>query len=171
MKIGIIFFIILISAGLFIKAQNESIPLEIGQKAPGFTLVSDEKKSISLEEFKGQPVVIYFFPKSDTPGWTKQACGFRDIYNDYKEKNIVVIGISYDSPKSLLYFKQKYALPFYLLSDSEKIVAKLYGANGLLVPKRITYLIDPDGLIQKVYNKINLNTHAEEIFNDITKKN
>ena len=68
MKIGIIFFIILISAGLFIKAQNKSMPLEIGQKAPGFTLVSDEKKSISLEEFKGQPVVIYFFPKSDTPG-------------------------------------------------------------------------------------------------------
>ncbi len=161
---------ILISAGLFIKAQNESIPLEIGQKAPGFTLVSDDNKSISLEEFKGQPVVIYFFPKSDTPGWTKQACGFRDIYNDYKEKNIVVIGISYDSPKSLLYFKQKYALPFYLLSDSEKIVAKLYGANGLLVPKRITYLIGPDGLIQKVYNKINLNTHAKEIFDDIIKE-
>ena len=69
-----------------------------------------------------------------------------------------------------MYFKQKYALPFYLLSDSEKIVAKLYGANGLLVPKRITYLIGPDGLIQKVYNKINLNTHAKEIFDDIIKE-
>lgn len=171
MKITLIFFIVLISAVFFINAQNKPAPLEIGNKAPNFNLLSENNKSISLEQFKGQPIVLYFFPKSDTPGWTKQACGFRDIYNDYKENNIVVIGISYDSPKSLLSFKEKYALPFYLLSDSEKIVAKLYGANGLLVPRRITYLIDPDGFIQKVYNKINLNTHAEEIFNDITKNN
>ena len=167
MKIGIIAICVLVSTALISRNQNQRNLLVVGQEGPDFSLTSENKGNISLKEFLGQSVVIYFFPKADTPGWTVQACGFRDDYDKYLKSNIVVFGISYDSPKALKKFKQKWKLPFNLLSDSNKIVAKKYGANTPLWTKRITFVIDEKGYIQKIYRKINVNTHAEKILSEI----
>jgi len=139
----------------------------VGLKAPLFTLNDSEDKLISLSDFKGKKVVVYFFPKSDTPGCTKEACSLRDSNELYKEKGIVVLGISYDSPESLHAFKTKYHLPFIFLSDSTKKVALEYGAYASIInffyPKRITFLINEEGIITHILDNINVSTHAEDI--------
>jgi len=104
--------------------------LKVGDKAPEFELVSDAGRKVRLAGFSGQRVLIYFYPKADTPGCTKQACALRDLHPDIEEKEIVVIGISPDSPEALAKFRAKYNLPFVLLSDPERSVAKAYGAWG-----------------------------------------
>ena len=104
--------------------------LNIGEPAPTFTLISDEGKSISLQDYNGRNVVLYFYPKADTPGCTKQACALRDIYPQIEAKDAVVIGISPDQPNALQKFRKKYYLPFILLSDPEHKVAEAYGAWG-----------------------------------------
>jgi len=144
--------------------------LKIGDKAPLFSLKDQDNKIHNLSDYIGQRVVIYYFPKADTPGWTIQACGFRDVYDKYKKSNIVVFGISYDRPRSLKKFKKKWKLPFNLLSDSKKEVAVKYGADSALWTKRITFVIDQEGKIEKIYRKMNVNTHAEKILSEITKK-
>ncbi len=170
MKIVIIVAIItLLIATAFLNA-NQSVELKIGDKAPEFSLYDQDNKLHNLSDYKGERLIIYYFPKADTPGWTKEACGFRDIYSEYKKAKIKVFGISYDSSKSLKKFKNKYALPFDFLSDSKKEVAKNYGAAGTGWPKRITFIIDKNGRIEKIYNKINVNTHAEKILDDLFPK-
>ena len=166
------FFIIVLSAlaigSYFLFASGEPrVELKIGDEAPNFMLEDQDGKKHKLSDYRGEKIVLYYFPKADTPGWTKQACGFRDDYDKYLKSNIVVFGISYDSPKALKKFKQKWKLPFNLLSDSNKIVAKKYGANTPLWTKRITFVIDEKGYIQKIYRKINVNTHAEKILSEI----
>ena len=170
MKIVIIVAIItLLIATAFLNA-NQSVELKIGDKAPEFSLYDQDNKLHNLSDYKGERLIIYYFPKADTPGWTKEACGFRDIYSEYKKAKLKVFGISYDSSKSLKKFKNKYALPFDFLSDSKKEVAKNYGAAGTGWPKRITFIIDKNGRIEKIYNKINVNTHAEKILDDLFPK-
>ena len=170
MKIVIIVAIItLLIATAFLNA-NQSVELKIGDKAPEFSLYDQDNKLHNLSDYKGERLIIYYFPKADTPGWTKEDCGFRDIYSEYKKAKIKVFGISYDSSKSLKKFKNKYALPFDFLSDSKKEVAKNYGAAGTGWPKRITFIIDKNGRIEKIYNKINVNTHAEKILDDLFPK-
>lgn len=144
--------------------------LKIGDLAPNFILTDQEGKLHRLSDYRGQRVVVYYFPKADTPGWTKEACGFRDIYGQYKRAKIKVFGISYDSPKALKAFKTKYNLPFVFLSDSKKEVAKQYGAAGMAWPKRMTFIIDEKGKILKIYDKVNVNTHAEQILDDLFAK-
>ena len=170
MKIGIIAICVLVSTALISRNQSQRNLLVAGQEGPDFSLISDSNENISLKEFLGQPVVIYFFPKADTPGWTKQACGFRNIYQAYEREKIIVLGISYDSPKSLRRFKEKHKLPFRFLSDKDKHVSRLYGANGLLWLKRITFIVNPDGIIEKIYTGMNLNSHAEKILDYIVKE-
>ena len=153
-----------------ISASSPSAQLSIGDLAPKFALKDQDGKIRKLSEYSGQRVVIYFFPKADTPGWTKEACGFRDIYGKYKREKIIVFGINYDSPKALKKFKTKYRLPFDFLSDYKKEVALKYGAAGLAWPKRMTFIIDKDGRIEKIYNKVNVNTHAEKILDDLLGK-
>ena len=135
--------------------------LETGTKAIDFTLPDENGNLISLHDFLGKKVVVYFYPKDSTPGCTKQACAFKDAYNIYKEKDIVVIGISKDSSKSHLNFKTKYELPFILLSDTEtKVIQeydvwkekKLYGRTYMGVT-RSTYVIDENGIIIKTFEK------------------
>ena len=106
---------------------------------------------------------------ADTPGWIKEACGFRNIYSEFEKNNITVIGISYDKPNALRDFKDKYNLPFDFLSDSTKSVALSYGANGIFTPIRVTFVINADLKIDKIYNEINVNTHAEKILTDLTR--
>ncbi len=147
-----------------------NIELKVGDLAPAFSLKDQDKISHKLSDYLGKKVVLYYFPKADTPGWTIQACGFRDIYDKYKKSNIIVFGVSYDSPRSLRKFKKKWNLPFNLLSDSKKEVAVKYGANSPLWTKRITFVISESGKIEKIYRKMNVNTHAEKILSEITQK-
>jgi peroxiredoxin Q/BCP len=156
--------ILLFSANL--TAADNSDLLEVGEKAPNFKLKNSNGDKMSLKDFRGTPTVVYFYPKDDTPGCTTEACSFRDNYSAYKENNIDVIGISYDSPESHKAFKEKYDLPFTLLADTKKKVAKKYGADrqpNNNVAKRITYLLDADGKVVKVYPDVTPDGHASEI--------
>jgi peroxiredoxin Q/BCP len=142
-------------------------PLAIGSIAPDFNLQDELGNWRTLSEFKGKKVVLYFYPKDDTPGCTKEACSFRDSASEYAKHSIIIIGINYDDTASHKAFKEKYHLPFILLSDSTRTVAKAYRAASVLfgyfVPKRLTYLINEDGTILKVFKKVDVASHAEDI--------
>ena len=145
--------------------------LEVGTKAPDFTLKNQEGQEVSLSQFAGKRVVLYFYPRDNTPGCTRQACGFAQNYEGFTQRDVVVIGVSKDSVASHLKFAQKYELPFVLLSDPdlEAIRAygvwqekKLYGKVSMGVV-RTTYVIDPQGVIEKVMPKVKPDTNAAEI--------
>ena len=145
--------------------------LEVGMKAPDFTLLDKRGNSVSLSDFLGKKVVLYFYPKDSTPGCTRQACAFAQNHSNFEDKNVVVIGISKDSVASHLKFAEKYELPFVLLSDPELVAIqaygvwqekKLYGKVSMGVV-RSTYLIDERGVIEKVMPKVKPDTNAAEI--------
>ena len=145
--------------------------LEVGTKAPNFTLQDQHGSLVSLSDFQGRKVVLYFYPKDNTPGCTREAVAFADSYEGFKSRDVVVIGISKDSVASHLKFAQKYDLPFILLSDPElqAIQAygvwqekKLYGKVSMGVA-RSTYLINEEGIIEKVMPKVKPDTNAAEI--------
>ena len=145
--------------------------LEVGMKAPDFTLLDKRGNSVSLSDFLGKKVVLYFYPKDSTPGCTRQACAFAQNHSNFEDKNVVVIGVSKDSVASHLKFAEKYELPFVLLSDPElqAIQAygvwqekKLYGKVSMGVV-RSTYLIDEQGVIEKAMPKVKPDTNAAEI--------
>ena len=115
-------------------------------------------------------MVVYFFPKAFTPGWTKQACGFRDQYSVFKENEIEIIGISYDIREKQKSFSEKHQLNFRILSDSKKEVSKLYGVDTYFFPKRVTFLIDENGIVFDVIDNISLSDYAESVI-EIFKKN
>lgn len=142
-----------------------------GIKAPDFELFDKAGNGIKISDFIGKKVVLYFYPKDNTPGCTRQACAFKDAYEDFKSQEIVVIGISKDSIKSHEKFAEKHGLPFILLSDPELIAIKaydvwqekkLYGKVTMGVV-RTTYIIDEKGIIQKVFDKVKPDTNAKEI--------
>lgn len=153
-------------SSLVIGAIMMAKPLVVGTQAPDFKLQDDQGNWRALAEFKGKKVVVYFYPKDDTPGCTKEACSLRDSAAEYSKHGIVVIGINYDSVESHKEFKAKYHLPFILLSDPKREIAKKYhavsGLFGRLVPKRITYLIE-NGKIHYVFKKIDVSTHGIDI--------
>ena len=145
--------------------------LSIGQKAINFELPNENNEMISLNTFIGKKVVLYFYPKDNTPGCTKQACAFKSAYDEFKKDNIVVIGISKDSSKSHLNFKNKYELPFILLSDVEHQVIeaydvwkekKLYGKTYMGIT-RSTYVINEEGIIIKTFEKASPDNNAKDI--------
>lgn len=147
------------------------MPISAGQPAPTFTLLDENETQRSLSDYRGKPVVLYFYPKDDTPGCTKEACGFRDDYSAYEKAGVEILGVSPDSPKSHAKFKAKYDLPFHLLADTEKEVLKAYDAWGLKKSHgreyegvlRTTFLIDSDGNIAKVFKNVKPAEHSEEI--------
>lgn len=141
--------------------------LEPNTLAPEFTLKDQDGTPRTLSQEKGHFVVIYFYPKDDTPGCTKEACGIRDNMAAFKEKNVTVFGVSADSPESHKKFATKYNLPFTLLSDPEKTMIEAYGARKTLGIQRMSYLIDPDGMVKKVYPKVDPTTHAAQILQDV----
>lgn len=145
--------------------------LEINTKAPSFNLPDEEGNMHTLEEYRGHRVILYFYPRDNTPGCSKQACGFRDLYPEFLEKDAVVIGISKDSVASHKKFKEKYELPFTLLSDTEKKTImdydvwkekKNYGKVNMGVV-RTTYLIDEEGIIIKAKEKVKTADNPQEI--------
>ncbi len=134
------------------------MPLAVGTDAPAFTAKDTNGNTVSLSDFAGKTVVLYFYPKDDTPGCTKQACSFRDAQSQYQSKDIVVLGVSADDEVSHQAFTQKYNLNFPLLADSDKSLIKAFD-----VDKRITYVIDPSGKISHVDANVNTTTHASDI--------
>lgn len=136
--------------------------IEEGKKAPDFTLKDQNEKDVSLSDFKGKTVVVYFYPKDNTPGCTKEAIGFRELWKDYQEQDVVVLGISPDGAKSHVKFIEKQDLPFTLLSDPEKTMMQEYGAFGekMMYGKktigviRSTVLVGPDGKVIKHWKKV-----------------
>lgn len=137
--------------------------LVVGTIAPNFTTVDDAGKTVSLSGFQGQVVVLYFYPKDDTPGCTKEAQSFRDNYQQYQDENMVVLGVSMDDQASHKKFKEKYGLPFQLLVDTDGVITKAYDVEGGGYSKRVTYVIDGAGKISYVEEKVKTDTHAQDI--------
>ncbi len=149
--------------------------LQEGMKAPEFSLLNDSGKEVSLKNLKGKKVVLYFYPKDDTPGCTKDACDFRDHYGQFTGASTVIYGVSADSSESHTRFKKKYDLPFPLLTDPDHKLAEAYGAWGektsygkkMMGLIRSTFVIDPEGKIEKIYRDVNVDGHAEAILTGI----
>lgn len=141
--------------------------LQTQEKAPDFTLPDHTGAMHTLSAYQGSWVLLYFYPKDDTPGCTKEACTLRDSTEVYKKNNIVILGVSKDSSLSHEKFITKYSLPFTLLSDTKSEVIDMYHADGMLLPKRISYLISPTGEIAKIYTKVTPETHAAEVLADL----
>jgi peroxiredoxin Q/BCP len=137
--------------------------LAVGTVAPNFTTVDDGGKSVSLADFQGKIVVLYFYPKDDTPGCTKEAQSFRDNYKQYQDKDMVVLGVSMDDQASHQLFKEKYGLPFQLLVDKSGEITKAYDVDGGGYSKRVTYIIGADGKISYVDEKVKTDSHAQDI--------
>jgi peroxiredoxin Q/BCP len=145
--------------------------IDSGNQAPDFTLLDENNTTRRLSDFRGRPVVLYFYPKDDTPGCTTEACNFRDDYSAYVNADVVILGVSPDTTKSHARFKEKFTLPFPLLADDEHVVCKLYGVWG---PKkfmgreyegvlRTTFLVDSNGRIAKVFENVKPSEHSAEV--------
>jgi thioredoxin-dependent peroxiredoxin len=151
--------------------------LEPGTKAPAFNLKSDSGKSVKLSDFKGKPVVLYFYPKDDTPGCTREACAFRDLKSEMEAAGAVVLGVSPDSVESHGKFRDKFKLNFPLLADEGHALAEQYGAwreknmygKKSMGVQRSTYLIGPDGKIARVWKKVNVDGHDAAVLEAIKK--
>jgi peroxiredoxin Q/BCP len=145
--------------------------VEEGQQAPDFELTSDSGERIRLSDLRGRPVVLYFYPKDDTPGCTKQACSFRDAYGEFEERGATILGVSPDSESSHVRFKEKYGLPFTLLADPEHEVAEQYGVwvekvnygKKSMGIKRSTFVIDAEGKVAKAMLGVSPDGHADEV--------
>jgi thioredoxin-dependent peroxiredoxin len=141
--------------------------LAVGTKAPTFTTQDTSGKTVSLENYAGKNVILYFYPKDDTPGCTKEACSFRDNYTAYQTKDVAVLGVSMDDVASHQKFTEKFNLPFPLLADTNGAIAKAYGVDGGGYAKRVTFVIDDSGSIAKVYDSVKTDTHASDILADL----
>jgi thioredoxin-dependent peroxiredoxin len=141
--------------------------LAIGDRAPAFTTKDTNGNSVSLSDFAGKTVVMYFYPKDDTPGCTKEACSFRDSYAEYQGKDIVVLGVSADDESSHQKFTEKFNLPFPLLADVDHSIIKAYDVDGGGYAKRVTYTINASGTISHVYTSVKTETHASDILADL----
>ena len=145
--------------------------LKEGDKAPDFAVPDANGKTINLKDLRGKKVVLYFYPKDDTPGCTKEACAFRDSFAKFKRRGLEVLGVSLDSEKSHQKFAQKYDLPFTLLADTERTISDAYGTYGekkfmgrkYMGNHRWTFLIDEKGKIKKIFDKVKPDEHAEEV--------
>ncbi len=152
-------------------ARAEDKSMTVGDPAPDFALVDQSGTTRSLSGYRGRWVVLYFYPKDDTPGCTTEACQFRDDYFQAKKLGAEILGVSIDNTDSHAAFAQKYSLPFPLLADKDGAVAKqydaLFGIWPLRFARRHTFLIDPEGKIAKIYRSVNPQTHSREVIGDL----
>jgi thioredoxin-dependent peroxiredoxin len=157
------------------KKPSLELKLKEGQPAPDFTAATNGGGRISLSELKGRSVILYFYPRDDTPGCTKEACAFRDVFAELKRKGAVVLGVSTDSPKSHDKFVEKFKLPFTLVADEDKKIVEAYGVWGeksflgrkYMGTNRVTFLIGPDGTIKRIWPQVKPAEHALEVLNAI----
>ncbi|MFP3853931.1 MAG: thioredoxin-dependent thiol peroxidase [Anaerolineales bacterium] len=147
-----------------------SLP-QVGEPAPPFELPNEQGEMVSLNDFKGKAFILYFYPKDDTPGCTKEACAFRDDYSAYERAAVEIVGVSADSPESHQKFKEKYDLPFTLLADEGKEICKRYGVLGkkkmfgkeFMGINRTTFVIDEEGKISHVFENVKPASHSQEL--------
>jgi peroxiredoxin Q/BCP len=152
-------------------AKEPELKLKEGARAPSFTAATSGGGKVSLSDYKGRNVILYFYPKDDTPGCTKEACAFRDYFAEFKKKGAVVLGVSTDPVKSHDKFVEKFKLPFTLLADDDKKIVEAYGVWGekmfmgrkYMGTHRVTFLIGPDGKIRKIWPTVKPEEHAEEV--------
>jgi thioredoxin-dependent peroxiredoxin len=145
--------------------------VEEGKPAPDFELTSDAGETVKLSDFRGRPVVLYFYPKDDTAGCTAQACGIRDAYGEFRQRGAVVLGVSPDDEASHVRFRDKHSLPFTLLADPDHTAAEDYGVwveksaygKKKMGIERSTFLIDPEGNVAKVMRRVKPDTHADDV--------
>lgn len=150
--------------------------LNIGEKAPEFTLLNQDEESVSLSDYKGKQVVIWFFPKASTPGWTNEGIGFRDELKKFNKLNITIIGVSADPPKKQKKFVEKYNFNYPMLCDESHKMLEAYGVWGLkkfmgreyMGISRVTYILDNEHNIKEVYEKVNTKTHACDILDSLS---
>jgi peroxiredoxin Q/BCP len=137
--------------------------VEEGKPAPDFELLSDEGEEVKLSSFRGRPVVLYFYPRDNTPGCTRQACGIRDSYDLFRERGAVVLGVSTDTQAAHVRFKGKYGLPFTLLADPDQQTGEAYGVSkeGGRSFERSTFVIDAEGKVRKILRRVNPDRHAD----------
>ena len=155
----------------FIMPKEPELTLKEGDVAPPFTAMTSGGGKISLADLKGKNVILYFYPKDDTPGCTKEACNFRDNFDQFRKKDAIVLGISTDPVKSHDKFVDKFKLPFTLLADDDKKIVQAYGVWGekmfmgrkYMGTHRVTFLIGPDGRIKKIWPKVKPEEHAAEV--------
>src|SRR5688572_17101505 len=156
-------------------AKAIELKLKEGDKAPEFTATTNTGEKLALKELRGKPVVLYFYPKDDTPGCTVQACGLRDAYDQFKRAGAVVLGVSPDPVKSHVKFIEKHQLPFTLLADEDKAIADAYGVWGeksfmgrkYMGNHRVTFLINQNGRIAKIWPTVKPETHASDVLEAI----
>lgn len=155
----------------YLNYSHAPSSVKVGDKAPDFTLNDNSGKPHKLADYAGKYLVLYFYPKNDTPGCTKEACHFRDDITQFNALNVNLLGVSIDSSESNNKFSQKYHLPFPLLADTDGTVAKTYDSlSNLLVTKvakRRTFLINPDGNIEKIYTNVDVSNHSQQILSDL----
>jgi len=157
-------------------AKELELKLKAGDVAPDFSVASNGGGKVSLADFKGKPVILYFYPKDDTPGCTKEACAFRDGFAEFKKRGAVVLGVSTDPVKSHDKFVEKFQLPFTLLADVDKRIVTAYGVWGeksfmgrkYLGTHRVTFLIGPDGRIKKIWPQVKPDEHAAEVLAELS---
>ena len=139
--------------------------VEEGQQAPDFDLLSDEGERVRLSDLRGKPVVLYFYPRDDTPGCTAQACGIRDAYADFRKRGAVVLGVSVDTQAAHVKFKTKYELPFTLLADPDRTAGEAYGVTreDSRTFERSTFVIDPDGKVARAMRRVDPRSHAADV--------
>ena len=150
--------------------------LKVGDKAPDFTLMDGNENPISLNDYKGKKVILWFFPKASTPGWTIEGKGFRDEFERFEEKNIQIIGCSADSPKKQKKFCDKHNFQYPIICDENHNILELYGVWGkkkfmgreYMGISRVSYIINEEGIIDKVYEKVKTMSHARDILNDLS---
>ncbi len=160
---------LLLAALLISGAAQGGEMLKPGDTFPSFQLTAHDGTTVSSEELEGRAYLIYFYPKADTPGCTKEACAFRDSWDDVKAAGLTIFGVSYDTPEANRRFAEKYHLPFLLLSDTKRTLARATGATRavLPIPKRISYLVGPDGRVVRAYPDVTPSTHASEVLADV----
>ncbi len=157
--------------------EPEHSGLKVGQKAPAFVTLNDAGEKVRLSDFKGKKVVLYFYPKDDTPGCTKEACAFRDGISEIKDRGAVVLGVSTDSVESHKKFKKKFNLNFPLLADPDKKIVEAYGTwkqksmygKTYMGIERTTFVIDEQGKIAKVFPKVKVDEHYQEVLETLEK--
>jgi len=164
----LIIILFLIFNKLFVQKRE---PISAGIEAPDFSLPDENGAVQTLSKMRGKKVVLYFYPKDFTPGCAQEACSIRDGYAQLQSSGIEIFGISYDSPQSHKKFKEEYRLPYSLLSDEGKHVAKLYGVRGVVCADRTTFLIDPSGMIAAVLKDVEVGNHAQQIIQAFISKN
>lgn len=158
-----------------LSSKAGEVTLQVGDKAPDFSLKSDKEETVKLSSYKGKKVVIYFYPKDDTPGCTKEACSFRDGFSEIQKKGAIILGVSTDSVESHKKFKEKYHLNFQLLSDADKKVVNAYGVwkekamygKKYMGIERTTFVIDENGKIKKVFPKVKVEGHYDEVLAEL----